>query len=77
MIVNLFQPGAGINFVAHDAGAVAAVQSEPFTLKVFISHAVPTSIVDAMARNEILQIVVFSIFSAVAWRLSAKKPNPL
>lgn len=41
---------------------MAAVQSEPFTLKVFISHAVPTSIVDAMARNEILQIVVFSIF---------------
>lgn len=62
VIVNLFQPGAGINFVPHDAGAVAAVQSEPFTLKVFISHAVPTSIVDAMARNEILQIVVFSIF---------------
>lgn len=46
----------------HDVGAVAAVKSEPFTLKVFISHAVPTSIVDAMARNEILQIVVFSIF---------------
>ena len=62
VIVNMFQPGAGINFVAHDAGAVAAVQSEPFTLKVFISHAVPTSIIDAMARNEILQIVVFSIF---------------
>ncbi|STJ12532.1 putative symport protein [Escherichia coli] len=36
--------------------------SEPFTLKVFISHAFPTSIVDAMAHNEILQIVVFSIF---------------
>lgn len=62
VIVNIFQPGAGINFVPHDVGAVAAVKSEPFTLKVFISHAVPTSIVDAMARNEILQIVVFSIF---------------
>ncbi|SUI03453.1 glutamate/aspartate:proton symporter [Salmonella enterica subsp. indica] len=41
VIVNLFQPGVGINFVPHDAGAVAAVKSEPFTLKVFISHAVP------------------------------------
>lgn len=77
VIVNLFQPGAGINFVAHDAGAVAAVQSEPFTLKVFISHAVPTSIVDAMARNEILQIVVFSIFLGCSLAAIGEKAEPL
>ncbi len=55
-------PGTGINFVAHGAETTGVVASEPFTLKVFISHAFPTSIVDAMAHNEILQIVVFSIF---------------
>ncbi|EDW1973701.1 dicarboxylate/amino acid:cation symporter [Salmonella enterica subsp. enterica] len=77
LIVNLFQPGAGINFVAHDAGAVAAVQSEPFTLKVFISHAVPTSIVDAMARNEILQIVVFSIFLGCSLAAIGEKADPI
>ncbi|EAW1963462.1 dicarboxylate/amino acid:cation symporter [Salmonella enterica] len=77
LIVNLFQPGAGINFVAHDAGAVAAVQSEPFTLKVFISHAVPTSIVDAMARNEILQIVVFSIFLGCSLAAIGEKAEPI
>ncbi|HCD5410475.1 TPA: dicarboxylate/amino acid:cation symporter [Klebsiella oxytoca] len=77
VIVNLFQPGAGINFVAHDAGAVAAVQSEPFTLKVFISHAVPTSIVDAMARNEILQIVVFSIFLGCSLAAIGEKADPI
>ena len=77
VIVNLFQPGAGINFVAHDAGAVAAVQSEPFTLKVFISHAVPTSIVDAMARNEILQIVVFSIFLGCSLAATGEKAEPI
>lgn len=77
LIVNLFQPGAGINFVAHDAGAVAAVQSEPFTLKVFISHAVPTSIVDAMARNEILQIVVFSIFLGCSLAATGEKAEPI
>ncbi|HFK3155994.1 TPA: dicarboxylate/amino acid:cation symporter [Citrobacter sedlakii] len=77
VIVNLFQPGAGINFVAHDAGAVAAVQSEPFTLKVFISHAVPTSIVDAMARNEILQIVVFSIFLGCSFAAIGEKAEPI
>ncbi|HIE7919887.1 TPA: dicarboxylate/amino acid:cation symporter [Klebsiella oxytoca] len=77
VIVNLFQPGAGINFVAHDAGAVAAVQSEPFTLKVFISHAVPTSIVDAMARNEILQIVVLSIFLGCSLAAIGEKAEPI
>nr|WP_287856217.1 dicarboxylate/amino acid:cation symporter [Klebsiella sp.] len=77
VIVNMFQPGAGINFVAHDAGAVAAVQSEPFTLKVFISHAVPTSIVDAMARNEILQIVVFSIFLGCSLAAIGEKAEPI
>ncbi|HEE0084258.1 TPA: dicarboxylate/amino acid:cation symporter [Citrobacter youngae] len=77
VIVNIFQPGAGINFVAHDAGAVAAVKSEPFTLKVFISHAVPTSIVDAMARNEILQIVVFSIFLGCSLAAIGEKAEPI
>ncbi|EBS7636427.1 dicarboxylate/amino acid:cation symporter [Salmonella enterica] len=77
VIVNLFQPGVGINFVPHDAGAVAAVKSEPFTLKVFISHAVPTSIVDAMARNEILQIVVFSIFLGCSLAAIGEKAEPI
>ena len=76
-IVNIFQPGAGINFVPHDVGAVAAVKSEPFTLKVFISHAVPTSIVDAMARNEILQIVVFSIFLGCSLAAIGEKAEPI
>lgn len=77
VIVNIFQPGVGINFVPHDVGAVAAVKSEPFTLKVFISHAVPTSIVDAMARNEILQIVVFSIFLGCSLAAIGEKADPI
>ncbi|AIP97602.1 dicarboxylate/amino acid:cation symporter [Salmonella enterica] len=77
VVVNLFEPGVGINFVPHDAGAVATVQSEPFTLKVFISHAVPTSIVDAMARNEILQIVVFSIFLGCSLAAIGEKAEPI
>lgn len=77
IIVNIFQPGAGINFVPHDAGAVAAVQAEPFTLKVFITHAIPTSIVDAMARNEILQIVVFSIFLGCSLAAVGQKAEPI
>ncbi|EAM5884356.1 dicarboxylate/amino acid:cation symporter [Salmonella enterica] len=77
IMVNLFQPGVGINFVPYDTGAVAAVQSEPFTLKVFISHAVPTSIVDAMAHNAILQIVVFSIFLGCSLAAIGEKAEPI
>ena len=77
VIVNIFQPGAGINFVAHDAASVAALKAEPFTFKVFISHAIPTSIVDAMARNEDLQIVVFSIFLGCGLAAIGDKGAPI
>ncbi|HBC82869.1 MAG TPA: dicarboxylate/amino acid:cation symporter [Escherichia sp.] len=77
VIVNIFQPGAGINFVAHDAASVAALKAEPFTFKVFISHAIPTSIVDAMARNEVLQIVVFSIFLGCGLAAIGDKGAPI
>lgn len=77
IIVNIFQPGVGINFVAHDAAGVAALNAEPFTFKVFISHAIPTSIVDAMARNEVLQIVVFSIFLGCGLAAIGDKGAPI
>ncbi|WP_313488673.1 dicarboxylate/amino acid:cation symporter [Pseudescherichia sp.] len=77
VIVNIFQPGSGINFVAHDAASVAALKTEPFTFNVFISHAIPTSIVDAMARNEVLQIVVFSIFLGCGLAAIGDKGEPI
>lgn len=77
VIVNIFQPGNGINFVAHDAASVAALKAEPFTFKVFVSHAIPTSIVDAMARNEVLQIVVFSIFLGCGLAAIGDKGAPI
>ncbi|WP_043199616.1 dicarboxylate/amino acid:cation symporter [Pseudomonas putida] len=67
-LVNLFEPGAGINMqVAQHADAVAVpVNTGDFSLKVFISHVFPRSIAEAMANNEILQIVVFSLFFGFA-----------
>ncbi|WEK32990.1 MAG: dicarboxylate/amino acid:cation symporter [Candidatus Pseudomonas phytovorans] len=67
-LVNLFEPGAGINMqVAPHAGAAAIpVNTGDFSLKVFISHVFPRSIAEAMANNEILQIVVFSLFFGFA-----------
>lgn len=67
MMVHLLQPGAGLHMqTAAAAGATPAATTDAFTLKGFITHLVPTSIVDAMAKNEILQIVVFSLFVGTA-----------
>jgi len=67
IMVHLLQPGAALHLAPPDAGQAAqAVDVSKFTLKGFITHLVPASIVEAMANNEILQIVVFSIFVGTA-----------
>src|SRR5277367_860164 len=60
-MVQLLRPGDGMA-LPREALASGAVDAGAFTLKDFVTHLVPTSIIDAMARNEILQIVVFSVF---------------
>src|SRR5690606_29365218 len=42
------------------------VEASALSLQGFITHTIPTSVIDAMARNEILQIVVFSLFFGTA-----------
>ena len=66
LMVHLLQPGVGLNLVASATGAKSDVVATSLTLKDFITHVIPTSIVQAMANNEILQIVVFSIFVGTA-----------
>jgi Na+/H+-dicarboxylate symporter len=69
VMVHLLQPGADLHLkTAAEAagGAKPAVDASAFNVKDFISHIIPSSIVDAMARNEILQIVVFSVFVGTA-----------
>src|SRR6185436_3404077 len=64
IMVHLLQPGAGLALPPPEAAS--GVATSGFSLKEFISHLVPASIFDAMARNEILQIVVFSVFVGTA-----------
>jgi Na+/H+-dicarboxylate symporter len=64
-MVNIIQPGAGFDAAIPDAATVAP-SAENFTLANFITHLVPRSIIEAMATNEILQIVIFSVFAGVA-----------
>jgi Na+/H+-dicarboxylate symporter len=67
VMVHLLQPGAGLHLAIPDgAQAGATVDATKFTLKGFVTHVVPASIVEAMANNEILQIVVFSVFVGTA-----------
>ena len=66
ILVNLLQPGVNLGIELPDVGASSGVAATGLSLQEFVTHLVPTSIADAMARNEILQIVVFSVFFGVA-----------
>ncbi|MDF0732705.1 dicarboxylate/amino acid:cation symporter [Pseudomonas entomophila] len=68
LLVNVFQPGADLHLSVPQAQAASAVpvSAGDFSLKTFISHVFPRSIAEAMANNEILQIVVFSLFFGLA-----------
>lgn len=68
VMVHLLQPGAGLALDLPTTGAEGVVATGDFSLKQFVTHLIPQSIVQAMAENEILQIVVFSVLvgSAVA-----------
>ncbi len=67
VMVHILQPGVGMHLAIPDAGAAgSAVDMTKFNLKDFVTHIFPKSIVEAMANNEILQIVIFSIFVGTA-----------
>ena len=65
VMVTAFEPGASLSLPLPPADATAGIQATGLTLKEFITHLVPRSAAEAMANNEILQIVVFSIFFGV------------
>ena len=66
ILANLLQPGHNLGLPLPDIGTSANLATAKFTLKDFVSHLVPKSFAEAMANNEILQIVVFSMFFGVA-----------
>ncbi len=66
LLVNLLQPGVGLNLPLPPTTAASGVETAAFNLKDFVTHLVPASVFEAMATNEILPIVIFSIFFGVA-----------
>jgi Na+/H+-dicarboxylate symporter len=66
IMVNIFKPGEAMNLPLPPSNIDTGIQKVALSLKDFISHIFPKSMVEAMATNEILQIVVFSLFFGVA-----------
>jgi len=66
ILVNIFEPGIAMNLPVPDAGEDIGISHNGLSLREFLYHVFPSSMTDAMAKNEILQIVVFSLFFGVA-----------
>ena len=66
--VNILKPGENITLPKIDTSKASEIvqKTEGFSAQNFVEHIIPKSIVEAMATNEILQIVIFSIFFGLA-----------
>jgi Na+/H+-dicarboxylate symporter len=66
LLVNLFKPGINMHIPLPDSHLGTEIKKTALSLKDFINHVVPRSFTESMANNEILQIVIFSMFFGVA-----------
>jgi len=65
-VVNVLQPGVGVNVTASDATAVTAAAGKHLDLIQMLVNIVPTNIIDAMAKQDMLAIILFACFFGVA-----------
>lgn len=66
VMANLTLPGKGMNLPLPAADVATNLKTSALNVRDFVAHVFPKSIVEAMATNEILQIVVFSLFFGIA-----------
>ena len=68
LLVNLFQPGSGIDMGTADINGAKDMlgKTQEFNIQKFIEHVFPRSVIEAMANNEVLQLVIFSTFFGIA-----------
>jgi proton glutamate symport protein len=77
-VVNIVKPGYGISLVANAAEVGQQLgQAHPKTLTETLIHIFPASIVDAMVRGDVLQIVAFSVLFAMAVSAMGAKGQPI
>ena len=72
--VNFTKPGVGVNL---PMGAASDITAKPQTWDQILLHVVPESVIDAMARGDVLQIVVFSIIFGIALGMIGEKGRPV
>jgi len=79
VLVNVFQPGHYINLSQADTEGVKDLMTkkQEGSLEKFIEHIIPRSVMEAMATNEVLQLVVFSIFFGVATTAIGEQAKPV
>jgi Na+/H+-dicarboxylate symporter len=79
LYVNLLQPGVGLNLSNVDLASVSDVtaKTQSLSFENFIEHIVPKSLFEALATNEILQIVIFSIFFGLAAASMGDQAKPV
>src|ERR1700751_3642864 len=77
VLVNILRPGDNLNLPLPDAQSATNLKVASLSAKEFVAHLVPRSIVEAMATNEILQIVVFSLFFGVACAAMGERTRAL
>jgi proton glutamate symport protein len=83
-VANILKPGVGmsLDLGAHNAGELSAIAQNAQTVAhhsfwdTFVNM-IPTSIIDAMARGDILQLVVFAVFFALALTAAGDKGRPI
>ncbi len=72
--VNLTKPGVGVNL---PLGQQSEITAKAQTWDQILLHVVPESVIDAMAKGDVLQIVVFSIFFGIALGMIGEKGRPV
>jgi len=76
-VVNIFQPGVGVNVTAADASAATTAAKKSVDMMQMLVNIVPTNVVDAAARGDMLQIILFSTFFGVAAAAVGKVGEPV
>lgn len=77
VLVNSLTPGESLQLPLPEINADPGIARESLSIQGFISHIVPKSIAEAMTLNEILQIVVFSMFFGVASAQLGDRAKPM
>jgi len=77
LFVNIVRPGVGLGLPLPPTNEANGIAQAHFVLKDFILDLVPSSIFDALARNAILQIVVFGTFAGIAALAIGEKAQPI